>query len=184
MAACTIDDLPFEILEIIFKELCLKDITNCSLTCLKWNYCIEALFRDKGRIAVIAGENRGWAQHTEVIDLTSSNLKYDLLPDVSERFGSVGGIVSGQPVICGGYNLYEDEYLKDCVILGHPNDKMELLQKRTGAGCVVLDHETLWVVGGETGIEDLKSTEFISLNKSSVEGPMLPFSIERYPIII
>ena len=126
--AATIDDLPFEILEIIFKELCLKDITNCSQTCLRWNYCIEALFRDKGRIAVIAGENRGWAQHTEVIDLTSYSLKYDLLPDVSERFGSVGGMVSGQPVICGGYNLYEDEYLKDCVILGHPNDKMELLQ--------------------------------------------------------
>ena len=91
MATATIDDLPFEILEIIFKELCLKDITNCSHTCLRWNYCIEALFRDKGRIAVIAGENRGWAQHTEVIDLTSSDLKYDLLPDVSERFGSVGG---------------------------------------------------------------------------------------------
>ena len=182
--AATIDDLPFEILEIIFKELCLKDITNCSQTCLRWNYCIEALFRDKGRIAVIAGENRGWAQHTEVIDLTSYSLKYDLLPDVSERFGSVGGMVSGQPVICGGYNLYDDEYLQDCVILGQPNDKMKLLQKRTGAGSVVLDHETLWVVGGETGIEDLKSTEFISLHKPSVEGPMLPFSIERYPIII
>ena len=88
-------------------------------------------------------------------------------------------MVSGQPVICGGYNLYENEYLQDCVILGQPNDKMKLLQKRTGAGSVVLDHETLWVVGGETGMEDLKSTEYISLHKPSVEGPLLPFSVER-----
>ena len=56
--AATIDDLPFEILEIIFKELCLKDVTNCSHTGLRWNYRIEVIFRDKERIAVISGENR------------------------------------------------------------------------------------------------------------------------------
>ena len=178
--SAAIDDLPFEILEIIFKELCLKDITNCSQTCLRWNYCIEALFRDKGRIAVIAGENRGWAQHTEVVDLTNSYLKYENLPEVSERFGSVGGSLSGQPIICGGYNVQEDEYFRDCLNLGIPKNKMDLLQKRANAASVVLDHDTLWVVGGESGFDDLKSTEFISLYQSPIEGPILPFTIERY----
>ena len=43
-----IDDLPTEILFLIFKELRLKDISNCSNTCLRWLYCIEALFKNKG----------------------------------------------------------------------------------------------------------------------------------------
>ena len=127
-----------------------------------------------------AGENRGWAQHTEVIDLTNSYLKYDNLPEVSERFGSVGGMVSGQPLICGGYNAYEDEYFQDCLNLGHSNNQMDLLQKRANAASVVLDNGTLWVVGGESGFNDLQSTEFISLYQCPIEGPMLPFTIERY----
>ena len=73
---------------------------------LNWRNCYFVI---SGRIAVIAGENRGWAQHTEVIDLTNSSLEYDLLPDVSERFGSVGGLLLGQPLICGGYNCYDNE---------------------------------------------------------------------------
>ena len=57
---------------------------------------------------------------------------------------------------------------------------MDLLQKRANAASVVLDHDTLWVVGGESGFDDLNSTEFISLYQSPIEGPILPFTIERY----
>ena len=46
----SINDLPTEILFLIFKELRLKDISNCSNTCLRWLYCIEALFKNKGKI--------------------------------------------------------------------------------------------------------------------------------------
>ena len=129
---------------------------------------MNCYFVISGRIAVIAGENRGWAQHTEVIDLTNSSLEYDLLPDVSERFGSVGGLLLGQPLICGGYNCYDNEYLQNCVKLGHSETKFDLLEKRCGAASVVLDQKTLWVTGGEDGNDDLLTTEFISLHHSPI----------------
>ena len=44
----SIDNLPPEVLEIIFRQLSLRDIGNCSQTCLRWNQIIKALFRDKG----------------------------------------------------------------------------------------------------------------------------------------
>ena len=133
---------------------------------------------------MIAGENRGWAQHTEVIDLTNSSLKYDLLPDVSERFGSVGGLLLGQPLICGGYNCYENEYFQDCIKLGQSETKHDfLLEKRCGAASVVLDQKTLWITGGEDGDKDLLTTEFISLHHSPLKGPDLPFTIERHGLV-
>ena len=47
--AATIEHLPPEILELIFQELSLKDINNCSQTCLWWSYCIEEFFKNKGK---------------------------------------------------------------------------------------------------------------------------------------
>ena len=108
-----------------------------------------------GRIAVIAGENRGWAQHTEVIDLTNSSLKYDLLPDVSERFSSVGGLLLGQPLICGGKNFYDDIYLQDCIKLGQSETKFDLLEKRCGAASVVLDQKILWAGSSKSELRNM-----------------------------
>ena len=45
----SIDNLPPEVLEIIFRQLSLRDIGNCSQTCLRWNQIIKALFKDKGK---------------------------------------------------------------------------------------------------------------------------------------
>ena len=47
MAVVTIENFPPEVLELIFKELNLKDTGNCSLTCLKWQRLIAALYKDK-----------------------------------------------------------------------------------------------------------------------------------------
>ena len=48
--AFSIEDLPPEVLDLIFKELNLKDIGSCSLTCTKWKDLIAALFKDKGKL--------------------------------------------------------------------------------------------------------------------------------------
>ncbi len=48
MDVTTIEDLPAEVLEIIFKQLNLKDIGNCAQTCVRWRKIIAALFKDKG----------------------------------------------------------------------------------------------------------------------------------------
>ena len=47
-SSTTIDLLPNEVLELIFFELNLKDLGNCSCTCQKWEKIIEGQFTDKG----------------------------------------------------------------------------------------------------------------------------------------
>ena len=44
----TIDHLPNEILELIFFELNLKDLGNCSCACQRWKRIIRRQFTDKG----------------------------------------------------------------------------------------------------------------------------------------
>ena len=48
MSIVTINNLPIEILEIIFKLLDLKDLGNCSQTCQLWESIISSIFMNKG----------------------------------------------------------------------------------------------------------------------------------------
>ena len=59
-----------------------------------------------------------------------------------------------------------------------------MLEKRKSASSVVLNQRTLWVTGGNGGVEDKKSTEFISLDQQpSVQGPVLPFTIKFHSMV-
>ena len=49
MTIVTINNLPIELLEIIFKQLDLKDLGNCSQTCQLWESIISAIFMNKGK---------------------------------------------------------------------------------------------------------------------------------------
>ena len=105
------------------------------------------------------------------------------MADVPQRSGSIGGLIQGQPIICGGYvdNSTNYGFLQDCLVTtSHPNIKINMLKKRTLASSVVLNQDTLWVIGGEDDSHHLKSTEFIKLNQTSVEGPELPFTITSH----
>ena len=70
-----------------------------------------------GRILIATGDSEvgHGAQHTEVIDLTSSKFEYDLLKFIPERWGSVGGLLQDKPLICGGYSSNTNEYFKECI---------------------------------------------------------------------
>ncbi len=45
---CSIEDFPPEILQILFVQLNLKDLGNCSKTCVRWKLLIADLFKNKG----------------------------------------------------------------------------------------------------------------------------------------
>lgn len=45
---CSIEEFPPEILDIVFQYLNLRDLGNCSKTCVRWNQIIAELFKDKG----------------------------------------------------------------------------------------------------------------------------------------
>ena len=45
---CSIEHFPPEILQLLFVQLNLKDLGNCSKTCVRWKLLIVDLFKNKG----------------------------------------------------------------------------------------------------------------------------------------
>ena len=139
-------------------------------------------------------ENRQYVQKSEIIDLINpqphvpekmcvySNIKCNFLDDIPHRIGSVGAILQGQPIICGGYK--SPNFCQDCFIIGQPSIKMNMLNKRTSASSVVLNQNTLWIVGGRDGeFDHLCSTEYVKLGQLPVQGPELPFKISSHCMV-
>ena len=130
-------------------------------------------------------------QKTEVFDFRNPNRICQLLSDTSTRWGSFGGLIQKQPIICGGFD--GRNVLKDCFLIGKPNKKIQMLEKRGDAASVVLEasigkilrtplNETsIWIVGGYS--DDSKSTEFIALGQHPVKGPDMPFEIKRHTVL-
>lgn len=53
-----------------------------------------------------------------------------------------------------------------------------MIEKRYRAACVILNHQkTAWIVGGEGSAYAKTTTEFVTLNKTSVRGPDLSFEV-------
>ena len=54
-----------------------------------------------------------------------------------------------------------------------------------GAGSIVLNSTTLWVVGGtpSVGVDPVSSTEFITIKGPSVQGPRMPVKIQMHCMV-
>ena len=114
----------------------------------------------------------------EIVDLLNPNAKYQLLANNVPRVNyATGGLLQNSPIVCGGFNW---RFSKDCVVIGQP--EMKMIEERDSAASVVLDQNTLWVVGGYNG-NRLCSTEFIKLGQPSAKGPDLPFTISYHSMI-
>ena len=55
--------------------------------------------------------------------------------------------------------------------------KLQIMERRKFSASVAIDETTLWITGGYNAFNNKKSTEFVSLNKSPLKGPDLPFTI-------
>ena len=61
-----INDLPTEILVIIFKKLYRKDLENCSQTCVRWKFIIEDIWKNSGdKMIEIIFLNMRYSQQTK-----------------------------------------------------------------------------------------------------------------------
>ena len=58
-------------------------------------------FSSIDKILVTTGFYEENGRKTEIIDLSNSSSRCDLLDDISSRTGAVGGRIQNQPVICG-----------------------------------------------------------------------------------
>ena len=118
------------------------------------------------------------------MDLINPNTKYKILTDinVSNVSSAVGCLVQKSLIICGGRYFNDDFH--DCSVIGKSKMKMEMLEKRRSAAGVLLNYDTLWIVGGlDCDDIGLRTTEFIKLGKHSVKGPDLPFSVYGHSMI-
>ena len=57
------------------------------------------------KILVTTGFYEENGRKTEIIDLSNSSFRCDLLEDISSRTGAIGGRIQNQPVICGNCSL-------------------------------------------------------------------------------
>ena len=101
-----------------------------------------------------------------------------------DHFCNGGGILQNQLLICGGIQAYQTptKYENDIVILGQQNQLLannKLLQSREFSTSVVLNDETIWIIGGF----HTETTEFVFLDKSPVKGPDMPFRISAHVTI-
>ena len=123
-------------------------------------------------------------QGYEIVNLINPMANYELLDvdNVPKVDGATGGLLQKSPIVCGGIDNNLD-YPQECVVIGQPDKKIKMLEKRSDAASVVLNKTTLWVVGGNDGKNALSSTEFIKIDQPSANGPVLPFSIYGRSVI-
>ena len=78
---------------------------------------------------------------SEVVDLFNPDRKCNHLENATPaRFGSVGGLLNGKPLVCGGSFKSYRNALQDCFLVnGNKNiPPISMTQKRTLAAAVVL----------------------------------------------
>ena len=125
----------------------------------------------------------------EIIDLINSKLKSVKIEKKFDKNGSrkrsTGGVISNQPLICGGYIDYDDRIkAKHVSFIGMPNHYFKIMIPRSFASSVVMNDSYIWVTGGcsKEGLE--KSTEIISLDQPPVSGPDLPFTVSHHSMVL
>ena len=72
-------------------------------------------------------------------------LVIDNIPRV--RFPAVG-LLQKSPIVCGGWDWNVHGISQDCIVIGQPEKKIKMLERRVRAVSVVLHQTTLWIVGG------------------------------------
>ena len=119
------------------------------------------------KILVTTGFYEENGRKTEIIDLSNSSFRCDLLDDISSRTGAIGGRIQNQPVICGNcswsylfsclFTIFVyiiialiggakvGYYYQDCIIIGQTEKKLRMLERRVFASSTVLNNEKLWI---------------------------------------
>ena len=129
-------------------------------------FCFEifSLVEVKYLVAVGDASNN---DKTEIIDISDSDMSCDLDYSISYTYGysggNFGGLLGSTPVICNGNG-------QGCIIIG-TSQTITMNHYRSYAAAVALNSTTLWVVGGSNSYD---STEFISIDGGSVDGPNVP----------
>jgi hypothetical protein len=142
-------------------------------------YNIHLLQTLLGKLLVTTGGPSDTSVKSEVIDLLdASNICQDLADYPLEVKGAVGGLLNHVlPLVCGG-----DPAGVECHIVGQSGPKTQLLEERSNAASLVLNHTHIWITGGYNGNE-LSSTELVSVGQNTTKGPELPMKVSSHCLV-
>ena len=131
------------------------------------------------KLLVIGGfPNEGM---NEIIDLKNGNNQCNNIgdePSAKFKYGTVGGLLSDQPVLCGGAYIDTNQ----CYTVKNIGPLLAgtLHENRMFSSSAVLNN-SLWITGGFDGTSLSKTTEIfhLELGKSS-PGPELPYPVYHH----
>ena len=162
--------------EIIFhiKSILLQNLHESGIHYYKMFFCHFLVLR----YMVATGSPSSSRQKTEIVDLTDPS-KSCVLDDIPSRHASTGGVLGTIPVICGGY---EDGNLNECLLYG-TSQVITMNSKRQVASSVAINPNKIWILGGYDGNGGngangrLDTTEFVTIDGGSENGPTLPEAV-------
>ena len=121
-------------------------------------------------------------RESEVVDIHENSSYCRSLPDypLQAQYAS-GGILNGQPLICGRIVGLENSYnaTDECHVYNRTSLTWALFanmtHKRYGASGVTLDDKRFLIMGGSGQTNDNSTSEYILLNRTVVAGPITPY---------
>ena len=137
------------------------------------------------KFLIATGDDGSYSETIEIIDLSISG-NYQC-PDWVDYpiavYGTVGGLLEGIPIICGGKNI---AYTTDkCYKITAKNNEhvFTMSTVRSNAAFVTINDSKLWITGGADHSKNvLSSSEFIQLN-GTMPGPELPIPLAGHTMV-
>ena len=122
----------------------------------------------------------------QVVDLMSTRTCNALSNYPIKATFSHGGMIGDVPVICGGWFR---SYTSECYAHDVSHDAWKLLARMTterARHASVVVGEALWLTGGRAykpSLTVLASTEYVFLNGTVVQGPVLPLPLHEHSMV-
>ena len=121
-------------------------------------------------------------RESEVVDIRENSLHCKTLAEypLQAQYAS-GGILNGQPLICGGIVGSENSNnpTNKCYAYNATSLTWALFanmnHKRYGASGITLDDKRFLIMGGSSETNDNSTSEYILLNRTVVAGPITPY---------
>ena len=153
------------------------DHTSVLLSVLNTNKTISVPQKDH-LLFVTGGKQE---RESEVVDLHKNSSYCRSLSDypLEAQYAS-GGILNGQPLICGGIvGLEDNNATNECYVYNATSLTWSLFanmtHKRYGASGVTLDNKRFLIMGGSGQINSSSTSEYILSNQTVVAGPITPY---------
>ena len=97
------------------------------------------------KILYVTGYPKTSGKLAEIVDMENSSVTCNNLQDFPvERLATMGGLLDGKPLICGGWYPYS----ADCYQYDQTwNPTIQMNKQRGAAGYVTMNDGTLWITG-------------------------------------